>query len=177
MAFSRLKMAGAATALIVGLCATAAAQAPLKVGVVSLQKSLEGTAELKQAEVDLRAKFGPRQEQLAQMEKEIAKMQQDYDGNQGKYNEAALAELGQRIQRRQLQLQRNSQALQDEVNRDRQDVLQRVGKNLQEIIRKVAEEKGLDLVVDSTAALFSKPAMDISPEVTTAYDKAYPVKK
>ena len=170
-------MVGAAAALLVGLSATAAAQAPLNVGVVSLQKSLEGTAELKQAEVDLRAKFGPRQDQLAQIEKEVAKMQQDYDGNQGKFNEAALAELGQRIQRRQLQLQRNTQALQEEVNRERQDVLQRVGKNLQEVIKKVAEEKGLDLVVDSTAALFSKPAMDISPDVTAAYDKTYPVKK
>ena len=177
MAFPRLMMVGAAAALLVGLSATAAAQAPLKVGVVSLQKALEGTAELKQAEVDLRAKFGPRQDQLAQIEKELAKMQQDYDGNQGKYNQAALAELGQRIQRRQVQLQRNSQALQDEVNRDRQDVLQRVGKNLQDIIKKVAEDKGLDLVVDSSAALFSKPAMDISADVTTAYDKAFPVKK
>ena len=88
-----------------------------------------------------------------------------------------MAELGQRIQRRQLQLQRNSQALQDEVNRDRQDVLQRIGKNLQDVIKKVADEKGLDLVVDSTAALFSKPAMDISADVTAAYDKAFPVKK
>ena len=177
MAFPRLMMVGAAAALLVGLSATAAAQAPLKVGVVSLQKALEGTAELKQAEVDLRTKFGPRQDQLAQIEKELAKMQQDYDGNQGKYNQAALAELGQRIQRRQVQLQRNTQALQEEVNRDRQDVLQRVGKNLQDIIKKVAEEKGLDIVVDSSAALFSKPAMDISPDVTAAYDKAFPVKK
>ncbi len=177
MAFPRLMTVGAAAALLVGLSATAAAQAPLKVGVVSLQKALEGTAELKQAEVDLRAKFGPRQDQLAQMEKDLAKMQQDYDGNQGKYNQAALAELSQRIQRRQLQLQRNTQALQEEVNRDRQDVLQRVGKNLQDIIKKVAEEKGLDMVVDSSAALFSKPAMDISPDVTAAYDKAFPVKK
>jgi outer membrane protein len=170
-------MVGAVAALLVGLGATAAAQAPLKVGVVSLQKALEGTAELKQAEIDLRTKFGPRQDQLAEMEKDLAKMQQDYSGNQGKYNDAALAELNQKIQRRQLQLQRNSQALQEEVNRDRQDVLQRIGKNLQDVIKKVADEKGLDLVVDSTAALFSKPAMDISADVTVAYDKAFPVKK
>jgi len=176
MAFPRFMMIGAA-ALFVGMCATASAQAPLKVGVVSLQKALEGTAELKQAEVDLRAKFGPRQDELAQAEKEIAKMQQDAEANQSKYSEAAMAELGQRIQRKQVQFQRNSQALQDEVNRDRQDTLQRIGKNLQEVIKKVADEKGLDLVVDSSAALFSKPALDISADVTAAYDKAFPVKK
>lgn len=177
MAFPRLMMIGAAAALLVGLSATASAQAPLKVGVVSLQKALQDTAELKQAEVDLRAKFGPRQDELAQMEKDIAKMQQDLEAGQGKLNESAQAELGQRIQRRQVQLQRNTQALQDEVNRDRQDVLQRVGKNLQDVIRKVAEEKGLDMVVDSSAALYAKPAMDISTDVTAAYDKAFPVKK
>jgi outer membrane protein len=175
MAFPRFKTVLAATALVLGLSATASAQ--IKVGVVNLQKALESTSELKQAEVDLRAKFGPRQDELAQAEKEIAKMQQDYEGNQGKYNQAALAELGQRIQRKQVQLQRSSQALQEDVNRERQDVLQRVGKNLQDVIKKVAEEKGLDLVVDSSAALFAKTGLDISADVTTAYDKAYPAKK
>jgi outer membrane protein len=111
------------------------------------------------------------------MQKDLAKMQQDFESNQGKFNEAALAELQQRIQRRQVQLQRNQQALQDDVNHDRQDVLARVGKNLQEIIKKVAEEKGLDLVVDSNSALYFKQPMDISPDVSAAYDKAYPVKK
>lgn len=175
MAFPRFKTVLAAAALLVGLSVTAAAQ--LKVGVVSLQHALEATAEIKQAEIDLRTKFGPRQDEWAQMQKDLAKMQQDYESNQGKFNEAALAELGQRIQRRQVQLQRNQQALQDDVNRERQDVLARVGKNLQEIIKKVAEEKGFDLVVDSNSALYFKQPMDISADVSTAYDKAYPVKK
>ena len=175
MAFPRFKTVLAAAALILGLSATAAAQ--LKVGVVSLQKALEATAEIKQAENDLRTKFGARQDELAQMQKDLAKMQQDYESNQGKFNEQALAELGQRIQRKQVQLQRSSQSLQDDVNHERQDVLARVGKNLQEIIKKVAEEKGLDLVVDSNSALYFKDPMDISAEVSAAYDKAYPVKK
>jgi outer membrane protein len=175
MAFSRFKTILAAAALLVGLSATAAAQ--LKVGVVSLQNSLAATAEIKQAEIDLRTKFGPRGDELAQMQKDLAKMQQDLETNQGKFNEAALAELQQRMQRRQVQYQRNQQALQDDVNHDRQDVLARVGKNLQDIIKKVAEEKGLDLVVDSNSALYFKQPMDISADVSAAYDKAYPVKK
>jgi outer membrane protein len=52
-----------------------------------------------------------------------------------------------------------------------------VGKNLQEIIKKVSEEKGFDLVVDSNSALYFKQPMDISADVSAAYDKAYPVKK
>jgi outer membrane protein len=177
MAFRRLMMIAAAAAALAGFAATASAQAPLKVGVVSLQRSLEATAEIKQAELDLKTKFGPRQEEIGNMQRDLAKMEQDAQSNQGKYNEAALAELQQRMQRRQTQIQRLGQQLQEDVSSERQEVLNRVGKNLTEIVKKVAEEKGLDLVVDSTAALYFKPVFDISADVTAAYDKAYPAKK
>ena len=159
------------------LVATGAANAQLKVGVVDLQKVLQGTAEIKQAEADLKTRFGPRQDELAAAERELAKLQSDFETNQAKYTEAALADLSARIQLRQRQYQRNAQALQDEVNRDRQDILSRVGQRLQEVVKKVAEAKTLDLVVDAQSSLYVKPAIDISADVTTAYDAAYPVKK
>ncbi len=168
----RRAMAAAVFALI-----ALPASAQFKVGVVNLQKALQETAEIKQAEADLKARFGPRQEEIAAMEKEIAKLNQEAEANQSKYNEQTMAELVARLQTRQRQYQRNSQQLQDEVNRERQDILSRVGQRFSEVVRKVAEEKGLDMVVDQNNLLFSKPAMDISVEVTAAYDKAYPPKK
>jgi len=153
------------------------ATAQLKVAVVNLQKSLQDTAEIKQAEADLKARFGPRQEEIAAMEKEIAKLTQEAEANQSKYNEQTMAELGARLQARPRQYQRNSQQLQEEVNRDRQDILARIGQRFQEVVKKVSEEKGLDFVFDQNNLLFAKPGMDISAEVTAAYDKAYPPKK
>lgn len=148
-----------------------------KVAIVSLQKALQETAEIKAAEADLKARFGPRQEELANLEKEVTKLQQDYEQNQTKYNEATLQELSGRLQLRQRQYQRNAQSLQDDVNSVRQDILNRVGQRLQEVIKKVAEEKGLDLVVDAGNTYFFKPALDITADVTKAYDLAYPAKK
>jgi outer membrane protein len=165
----------AVAAIAVVFPAPAAAQS--KVGVVNLQKALQDTAEIKAAEADLKAKYGPRQEELANLEKEINKLQAEGEANAQKYTEAALAEISSRLQLRQRQYQRNSQALQDDVNRERQDILQRVGQRLQEVIKKVAEEKGLDLVIDQANLLFNKAAMEISADVTAAYDKAYPAKK
>jgi outer membrane protein len=153
------------------------ASAQLKIGVVNLQKALQDTAEIKQAEADLKARFGPRQDEIAAMEKEIAKLSAEAEANQSKYNEQTMAELVTRIQNRQRQYQRSSQQLQDEVNRERQDILGRVGKRFQDVVKKVAEEKGLDFVVDMNNLLFNKPALDISVEVTAAYDKAYPAKQ
>jgi len=159
------------------LAAAIAAPAQVKVGVVDLQKALQETAEIKQAEADLKARFGPRQEELAQLEREIAKLQQEAQANQDKYTEAAMSELVNRIQLKQRQYQRNSEALQDAVNRERQDILQRVGQRFREVLQKVAEEKGLDVIIDASNLLYSRPALDISADVTAAYDKAYPVKK
>lgn len=160
-----------------GLVSALTLSAQSKAGIVNLQKALQDTAEIKQAEADLKAKFGPRQEELAGLEKEIAKMQQEGEANREKYNEAALGELASRIQVKQRQLQRNAEGLQASVDRERQDILQRVGQRFQEVVKKVAEEKGLDFVLDVTNLLYSKPALDISADVTAAYDKAYPARK
>ena len=45
-----------------------------------------------------------------------------------------------------------------------------------DVVKKLAEEKGLDLVVDTSSALYFKPALDITNDAIAAYDKAYPAK-
>ena len=55
-------------------------------------------------------------------------------------------------------------------------ILQRAGTRMTEIVKKLADEKGLDVVVDTTNTYFFKPALDITAEATAAYDKAYPLK-
>ena len=47
---------------------------------------------------------------------------------------------------------------------------------MNDVIKKIAEEKGFDVVFDVTNTLFSKPALDITADVTAAYDKAHPAK-
>ena len=47
---------------------------------------------------------------------------------------------------------------------------------MQAVVKKLAEEKGLDLVVDTSTALYYKEAMDITKDAIAAYDKAYPPK-
>ncbi|HAX41416.1 MAG TPA: hypothetical protein DCY80_02520, partial [Solibacterales bacterium] len=90
MISKRLNTLAAIAAFALAFALPASAQ--LKVAVVDLQKALQQTAEIKQAEADLKARFGPRQEQVATLEKEIAKLQQDAEQGQGKYTEAAMAE-------------------------------------------------------------------------------------
>jgi len=44
------------------------------------------------------------------------------------------------------------------------------------IIKQLAEQRGLDMIVDVTNTLYFKPSLDLTVDATAAYDKAYPLK-
>jgi outer membrane protein len=54
--------------------------------------------------------------------------------------------------------------------------LQHAGGRMQEVVKKLADEKGLDIVVDSANTVFFKAPLEITTEATAAYNKTYPVK-
>ena len=55
-------------------------------------------------------------------------------------------------------------------------ILSKSSEKMQGVIKKLAEEKGLDMVVDASTTLYFKDAMDITKDAIAAYDKAYPAK-
>jgi outer membrane protein len=150
------------------------AQAPVKIAVVNTQKALLDTEELKKAQLDMEARFKPRQDQIVKLQKELEDIQVQL--NSGKLNELGTQEMNAEGQRKQRELQRMQQDLQEDVERERTDILQRAGTRMQEVMKKLGEEKGLDIVVDSSNAVFFKPSFEITAEATAAYNKAYPVK-
>ena len=93
----------------------------------------------------------------------------------GKLNELGTQEINAEGQRKQRELQRLQQDLQEDVQRERTEILQRAGNRMQEVVKKLADEKGLDIVVDSANTVFFKTSFEITTEATAAYNKAYPV--
>jgi outer membrane protein len=69
-----------------------------------------------------------------------------------------------------------SDDLNADVNYERQDILGRAGRQMTDVVKKIAEQRGLDIVIDITNTIYFKPALDITAEATAAYDKAYPPK-
>ena len=76
--------------------------------------------------------------------------------------------------------QRDFQRLQDDmqadVEKDRQDILGRMSQKMQDVINKLAEDKGLDLILESSQTLYTKPVLDLTADATAAYNKANPAK-
>jgi outer membrane protein len=167
------------SALIVcaaALASSSVASAQTKVAVVNFQKAILETAEIKKASLDLQNKYKPRQDALEKVQRELADIQTQLQSSQGRLSAAGEADLQARGQRKQREAERLNQDLQDDVNRERNDVLTRTGQRMTEIVRKIADAKGLDLVVDTQNTYFFKPALDLTAEATAGYDKAYPLK-
>jgi outer membrane protein len=159
-----------------GLVSPFVASAQLKVGVINTQRAITETAEIKKAQNEMTAKYKPRQDALDQVQRELGDIQAQLQSSQGKLSPAGEADLEARGQRKQREAQRLSEDLQGDVDRERQEILQRAGAHMTDVVKKIAEEKGLDLVVDVTTTLFFKPTLEITDDCIAAYDKAYPVK-
>ena len=147
-----------------------------KVAVVSLQKAVLDSAEIQKANADMQAKYKPRQEAIDKLQKDIQDLQQRLQTEGSKLSPAAVADIQASGVQKQRDLQRMTEDLQADVNAERQDILTRSSRKMQEVIQKVAEQKGIDLVVDTSNALFFKPALDLTADVLAAYNQAYPVK-
>ena len=157
------------------LALAAPAGAQMKIAVINSQRAVLETAEMKKAAAELEAKFKPQQAEIEKRTKELQDIQQKLESG-SRTNPQEAADLQAEGQRKQRALQRLSEDVQADVDRERNEILGRGGQRMQEVVKKMAEEKGFDLVVDATTAIFFKPAMEITSEAIAAYDKQYPVK-
>src|ERR1700723_3710244 len=158
---------------VLGLASIGAANAQIKIAVINTQKALLDTEEIKKDQLDMEAKFKPRQDQMVKVQKGLEDIQAQLQS--GKLNEAGTQEITAEGQRKQRDLQRLQQDLQDDVQAARTEILQRAGTRMQEVVKKLADEKGLDIVVDSANTVFFKASFEITADATVAYNKAYPV--
>ena len=157
------------------LCASSGrAWAQTKVAIINLQKAVLESAEIQKASAELTAKYKPRADQIDQLQKDLANISQQLQS--GKITAQAESDLNAQGQRKQRDLQRLQEDLQADVDRERNDILSKSTQKMSEVVKKIAEEKGLDMVVDVSTTVYFKPAMEITSDAIAAYNKAYPAK-
>lgn len=150
------------------------ASAQVKVAVINTQKAMSDTDELKKASAAVEAKYKPKQDELAKLQADLQSIEQQL--NSGKLNQQGTAELQAQGQRKQRDAQRISDDLQADFERDRTEILGKASQKMQGVITKLAEEKGVDVIIDAAQTLYFKPALELTAEATAAYNKANPAK-
>jgi outer membrane protein len=148
-----------------------------KVAVISLQRAVLESDEIQKASAAMEAKYKPRQQEVEKLQRDIQSIQQQLQAGSGKLTPQAEADLTAQGQRKQRDLQRVTEDLQGDVNNERNEVLGASTRKMAEVVKKLAEDKGYDVVVDTTNTIYYKPALDITAEALAAYNKAYPAPK
>jgi outer membrane protein len=164
----------------VAACAALLTLAPLsfaqpKVAVISLQKAVFDTADIKKASAEMEARYKPRADGLRQKQEQIAQISQRLEQGSGQMTPQAESELRAQGTRLQKETQRIQDDLQADVQADRQDILSKASQRMTDVVKKLAEDKGIDLVVEEQSMVYFKPVLDITADATAAYDKAHPV--
>jgi outer membrane protein len=150
------------------------APAQTKVAIINLQKAVLESAEIQAASAAMTARFQPRANQIDQLQREIQAIADNLQKNAGKLTPQAEADLNTQGQRKQRDLQRLNDDLQADVDRERNDILGKSTQKMSDVVKKIAEEKGYDMVVDVSNTVYFKPALEITTDAITAYNKAYP---
>ena len=164
--------AGLLCLAIAPFAATASAQ--VKVAIVNAQKAMADSDELKKASAAVETKYKPRQDELNKLQADLQSIEQQLAS--GKLNQQAAADLQLQGQRKQRDAQRISDDLQADFEKDRQEILGKASQKMQQIIAKLAEEKGIDVIIDASQTLYFKPTLDLTADAVAAYNKAYPAK-
>ena len=139
-----------------GLVAVAPAMAQAKTGTIDFQRAVVETAEFKKAYAQLEATYKPKQDALSKAQQELQDLDTQMRSSQGQLSQAGAAELQAKAQRKQTQVERLQQDLQEDFEADRDRALQLTGTRMTDVLKKLAEEKQLDLIIDATAPMRSE---------------------
>lgn len=147
-----------------------------KIAVVNLQRAVFESAEIKQAQLVMDATFKPRQDKITQLQTDLQNIAQQLQQGGNKLTPQQESDLQYTGQKKQRELKNLQDDLQADVEAYRNDVLQKSSQKMTDVVKKLAEEKGIDLVVEGSTALYFKPVLDITNDAIAAFDKAYPAK-
>lgn len=165
----------AAAACVVGILPVPA-MAQSKVGLIDFQKAILDTAEFKKAYTGLEAKYKPMQDQLQKAQQELSDIEAQFRSSQGQLSQAGAAELESKAQRKQKQVERLTQDLQEDFEAERDAILRLIGTRMADVLKKVLDEKQLDIIIDTQALRASRTTLDVTTDAIAAYDAAHPAK-
>lgn len=168
------------TPLAWGQASSAGAQSPMKVGVISIQAAIAGTAEGKQAAAELQSQFAPRTTELQNLQKQIEDLRARLQNGQTTLSDEEKARLQREGDTLTRTFQRKQQDFQDDTNDAQQEVVNRIGRKMIDVLNKYSKDNGYSVILDAssqqTPVIYAANQIDVTQDIIRLYDQAYPVK-
>ena len=150
-----------------------AADTPLKVAVVDLQKAIRTVPDGKAAKAKLEGTAKKRQGELDKRQNSLKKMKEDLEKQASLLKEAVKRQKFREFQAKLYELQEAFMQHQAELKKQEAKLLQPIFEKMEKTIEKLAKEKGYTLVLEKgeSRVLFHAPALDITDMVIQRYGK------
>ncbi len=164
----------------------AQASGPTRIGAIDFQRALADTAEMRKHNKEIETKYRPRQEEISKLSQEIQELEEKLQKAGG----SETAALQDQLQRKRRDAQRKQEDTETDFRFEMADVFQAGTSRMRFVVAKLADEKGLDLVIDTqlltdpfsrqlnpeqAKPLYLKPALDMTAEATGRYDQEFPL--
>ena len=167
---------GSAIAILAAV--SAHAQTPQKIAVINMQQALAETADGKKAIADLRAKFGPKEQEFNKRQQDLQTKQDQLRRAQNTMSDDARSKLEADIAVMQRNLQRDSDDAKADAEQEEQKMVQELGAKIMQVLNKYAADNQYAMVFDDSGQpnniMFASAATDITRDIIAIYDKAPP---
>jgi outer membrane protein len=160
--------------LALACCLSAWAQAQQKFAIINMQQVILETKDGKQAVIELKAKFAPKEAEFQKRAEDLQRKQDELRKTENTISEEKKAALTRDIDSLTKGLTRDTDDAREDVNQEQQKVLNVLGGKIMQVLNKYASDKQYTMVFDVSGQpnniLFASSAIDITREIITMYD-------
>jgi outer membrane protein len=148
--------------------------------MINLRNAIVATAEGKLALAQLQSQFAPKQNELQGMQKQIEDIQRRVSEGARTLSDEEKEKLQRQYELLTRRFQRDNDDATEEFNAAQNDAVQGIGRKLVEVLDRYSRENGFTVVLDTSsqagAVVYASATSDITQEIVSRYDQAYPVK-
>ena len=144
----------------------AVSMAELKIGVVDPIAAISETNEVKQRTAAIEAEVKEQEGKLRKLRDEIVDLEGKLKKEEMTLGKDEKRELTDKRDAKMFEFRSLQQTVQKRVNEDQQELLELMRPKFELAVSTVADDKGLDLVLNKQAALYTNGEFDITRDVT-----------
>lgn len=153
----------------------AAAQAPTKVGIISVQQALVATKDGQRAVQELEQQFAPKRKELEKKQQAVQQMQAQLQKGSAVLSEDQRRKLMGDIDTQTKAFNRDQEDYSAELEQAQGRILQELGQKMMAVLDKYAKEKGFAIILDvsnqQTPVLYAANEVDVTKDIIELYDK------
>ena len=142
------------------------AVADMKIAVIDPMQAIVESEEVKSRNARLEASLEEESQRLRRLRDDVAKIEERLQRDGMTMSRDERNKLTDEGETKTMEFQALQQTLQRRVNTDRQDLLESMEPKVLRAIEEIAGEMGLDMVISAQAAVYVKPELDITKQVT-----------